>query len=216
MNIQYLFDNTFNDIWEYKAKFSQINFKDWIGLCCPICQKACKYTQIKCYYRYAIDVSPYKKEQVPIARLRCETTGLTFSLLPHQLIPYCQYTVNAICRTILAVYCFQQKGQQGYHGSCLEMDPDCSATPFLILTWARLLETGFNRGHHILHGLFPDKFPTSNETNSIIKKVYLYIQGISDPEFPCLNGVSRAMILFFKKTKNHLFGTSSSERNRSP
>jgi len=216
VNIQYLFDNTFNDIWEYKAKFSQINFHDWIGECCPICDNACEYAQIRCYCRYAIDAFPFKKAKVPIARFRCKTKKKTFSLLPHQLIPYCQYTVNAIIRTILAVYSFQQTGQQGYHGSCLEMDPDCSATPFLILTWARLLETGFNRGHHLLHGLFPDKLPTSNRTKSIIEKIYLYIKGVSEPELPGLNGVSQAMIIFFKKTKNHLFGTSSSERNRSP
>ena len=159
---------------------------------------------------------PFKKEKVPIARFRCQTFKLTFSALPHQLIPYCQYTANAIIKTILEVYNFQKIGQKGYHGSCLQMDPDCSATPFLVLAWVKLLATGFKKGHHILHGLFPGKLPEDNKILSIIEKIYLYIKGICAPEPPGRYGVCQAIILFFKNTNNFLFGRSSSERNRSP
>ncbi|WP_413882267.1 DUF6431 domain-containing protein [Desulfobacula sp.] len=187
-----------------------------MGTHCPVCGKKCNYNEIPPYYRYAIDTNPFKKEKVPIARFRCKIVGLTFSVLPHQLIPYCQYTVNAIIQTLLEVYNFQERGQKGYYGVCLQMDPDCSATPFLILTWAKLLATGLKRGHHILHRLFPGKLPEDNNIFSIIKKIYLYIKGICSPEPPGRFGVSQAMIHFFKNTNNHLFGLSSSDRNRSP
>jgi hypothetical protein len=193
-----------------------VNFQDRIGTHCPVCGKECDYSEIQPYYRYAIDIFPFKKEKVLIARFRCENGGLTFSVLPHQLIPYCQYTVNSIIRALLVVYNFQKKGQQGCHGACLQMDPDCSATPFLLLTWIKLLATGFKRGHHILHGLYPGKLPEENNVISSIKKIYLYIKGISSPEPPGHYGVSQAMIHFFKNTNNHLFGRSSSDRNRSP
>ncbi len=55
--------------------------------------------------------------------------GATFSLLPNQLIPYCQYTVDAVVGTLLKVYEFQQTGQAGYHGVSLELESDCLVTP---------------------------------------------------------------------------------------
>ena len=86
------------------------------------------------------------------------------------------------------------------------MDPNCSATPFLVLAWAKLLATGFEKGHHILHRLFPDKLPEVTKNLSIIERIYLYIEGICAPEIPGRYGVYQASILFFKNTNNHLFG----------
>jgi hypothetical protein len=141
-NIQYQFDNTFANICEYKAQFSNINFQDYIGKKCIICGQENCYTQIKEYYRYAIDLFPFQKEKVPVARFLCNKTGKTFSLLPNQLIPYCQYTVDSMIGTLLKVYHFQTIGQKGYYAATLELDPDCSVTPYLIVTWAMLVLYG--------------------------------------------------------------------------
>ena len=117
---------------------------------CNICGSEDCYTPIREYYRYAIDLFPFKKDRVPVARFLCNSTGRTFSLLPHQLIPYCQYTVDAVVGTLLKVYDFQQIGQTGYHGAILELDSDCSVTRYLIQTWTVLFLSGLMRGHHVL------------------------------------------------------------------
>jgi hypothetical protein len=54
------------------------------------------------YWRYAIELFPdFKKKQIPIARFMCRRRRKTFSLLPIQLIPYFQYTVDAVMGTLL-------------------------------------------------------------------------------------------------------------------
>ena len=151
-----------------------------------------------------------------MARFLCNKTGRTFSLLPHQLIPYCQYTVNAVMGTLLKVYEFQQIGQTGYHGASLELDPDCSVTPFLIRTWAVLLLSGFLRGHHVLHAKFPLPMSEKPDPRDIIKTIYLYLQSISGVDGPNRQSVTTAIRYHFHQTQNYLFGTTSCDRNRPP
>ena len=216
INIQYQFDNTYTDIWEYKDAFSSINFKKKIGKKCIICGKEDCYTQIEEYYRYAIDLFPFKKERVPVARFLCRKTGATFSLLPNQLIPYCQYTVDSIVGTLLKVYKFQQTGQAGYHGAGLELDADCLVTPYLIQTWAALLLHGFLRGHHVLHTKFPFSVSQKLDPRKAVQTIYIYLQSISCVDSPNRRSVIPAIRYHFHQTKKCLFGKTSCERNRSP
>lgn len=75
------------------------------------------------YHRFAIELFPFKKEKVPIARFLCQSTHRTFSLLPHQLIPYCQYTLAAMIQTLLRVNELQKAGYKGfYHAAPLAND----------------------------------------------------------------------------------------------
>ena len=118
--------------------------------------------------------------------------------------------------TLLVVYRFQQMGRTGYYGAILELDPDCSVTPYLIQTWAVLLLTGFLRGHHILH----EKFPLSNDSKpdlkSAVTAIFLYLQGISGKEDPERQSVIPSIRYHYKHTGTFLFGKTSSERSRSP
>jgi hypothetical protein len=136
--IQLPYPNTYKSIWEYKESFlsGQIDFLSFLGPTCPICGKKDCYREITPYWRYAIELFPeFRKEGVPIARFLCGKQESTFSLLPTQLIPYFQYTVNAVIGTLLLVLHYRQMGQKGFHGASVAVDPDSLLTPWLIACW---------------------------------------------------------------------------------
>ena len=83
----------------------EIDFFSYIGEVCPICGRRGCYCRSSSYRRWVVDVFPsYRKGRVEIARFECHTEGGTFSLLPVQLIPYHQYSVQAIlCVVLLAL-----------------------------------------------------------------------------------------------------------------
>lgn len=118
--------------------------------------------------------------------------------------------------TLLEVYRFQQMGQTGYHGASLELDPDCSVTPYLIQTWAVLLLSGFLRGHHILYKKFPLTKAEKPDLKSTVTAIFLYLQGISGSAEPGRQTVMFSIRYHYKHTGTFLFGKTSSERSRSP
>ena len=110
------------------------------------------------YWRYAIELFPgFQKRRIPIARFICRQRGRTFSLLPIQLIPYYQYTVSTVVRTLLfGVGCWQM-GQKGFHGASVkvdEVDPESSITPWLITCWLVAVVKGLRRGHAVLRQFY--------------------------------------------------------------
>lgn len=118
--------------------------------------------------------------------------------------------------TLLMAYRFQQMGQAGYYGASLELDPDCSVSPYLIQTWAVLLLSGFLRGHHILYKKFPLTDAEKPDLKSAVTAIFLYLQGISGKEDPERQSVMPSIRYHYKHTGTFLFGKSSSERSRSP
>lgn len=148
--IQLPYVNKFETIWEYKKAFSlgRIDFFDYIGPACPICGNLDCYKEIEDYWRYAIDLFPeFKKEQVPIARFLCQTRRSTFSLLPIQLIPYFQYTVNAVIGTLFLGVSYWRIGQTGFCGAEASVDPESNVTAWLVIYWLMIVVTGLRRGH---------------------------------------------------------------------
>ena len=96
----------------------------------------------------------FKKERIPIARFVCRSRLRTFSALPTQLIPYHQYTVNAVIGALLLGLQCRQRGQKGYHGATLAVDPESFVTPWLIATWLAMAVLGFRRAHAVLSGFY--------------------------------------------------------------
>jgi hypothetical protein len=151
--IQLPYPNTHESIWEYKEAFlsGQIDFFSFLGPACPVCGKRNCYREITPYWRYAIDLFPqFKKERVPIARFLCNKQEKTFSILPTQLIPYFQYTVNAVIGTLLLGLQYRQTGQKGFHGASVAVDPDSLLTPWLIACWLGVVVLGLRRSHGML------------------------------------------------------------------
>lgn len=109
---------------------------------------------MKPYWRHAIELYPFEKRRIPIARFLCRRKGRTFSLLPEQLIPYVQYTVDAVVRTILLVLEHRRRGRRGFHGASLEVDPDSLVTPWLIACWLAVVHKGLRRAHPILRARY--------------------------------------------------------------
>lgn len=65
--------------------------------CCPICDQANCGAKHGFYYRPAFteDNKSFIPD-IPIQRYKCRTKRITFSLLPHQLIPYSKYPIKTI------------------------------------------------------------------------------------------------------------------------
>jgi hypothetical protein len=148
--IQLPYPNTYESIWEYKESFlsHKIDVLSFLGLACPICGKRECYRKITPYWRYAIDLFPeFKKERIPVARFVCRRRERTFSVLPIQLIPYHQYTVNAVIGALLLGIQCRQMGQKGFHGASVAVDPESLVTPWLIACWLALVALGFRRAH---------------------------------------------------------------------
>jgi hypothetical protein len=214
--IQLPFHNTYRDIWEYQKAFleGRIDFHRFIGAECPTCGKEGCYRQIKEYYRFAIDLFPFRKEKVPIARFLCKTTQRTFSLLAHQLIPYCQYTLAAMIQTLLRVNEFQQAGYKGFYHATGEMHPDCDASPWLVYRWLGIFIIGFRRAHHLLAARFPLRDlglrVTEKKSTGCIMP---YLSAVAaDNAVPSTKDIMSTVIWYGNRTKSHLFGTSSCQR----
>ncbi|MBI4765255.1 MAG: hypothetical protein HY787_11695 [Deltaproteobacteria bacterium] len=82
-----------------------------------------------------------------MARFLCRLKRRTFSLLPIQLAPYCQYTLKAIIGTLLLGLNSRQQGQRGFQGAVLAVDPDSLVTPWLVACWLVLVLGGLKRAH---------------------------------------------------------------------
>jgi hypothetical protein len=113
-----------------------------------LCHRPDCYQPIPPYFRYAQELFPeFKKERIPVARFLCRLKRRTFSLLPIQLAPYCQYTLTAILGTLLLGLGAHQQGQQGFHAAALAVDPDSLVTPWLVACWLVLVLSGLKRAH---------------------------------------------------------------------
>ncbi|MFH1952482.1 MAG: hypothetical protein ABIL06_12790 [Pseudomonadota bacterium] len=151
--IQLPYDNTFESIWEYKESYlsGRIDFFSIIGPVCPICGDIDCYRQIFPYFRYAIELFPeFNKERIPIARFLCQRHGGSFSMLPIQLIPYLQYTANAVIGTLLLGFQYWQMGRRGFYGASVEVDADSLVTPWLVACWLAIVARGLRRAHAVL------------------------------------------------------------------
>ena len=160
----------------------------------------------------------FRKERIPVARFLCRQRQRTFSLLPVQLIPYFQYTVGAVLGTLLLGWGYSQKGQGGFWGASLAVDPDSLVTPWLVAFWLAAFLRGLRRGHAVL-GRFYDlaeirnskKLDPWEEAAGYFRALGLKAAMISQPPWmPWVRHYSQA-------THQFLFGTPSQQRgpNRS-
>ncbi len=129
----------------------EIDFLSFIGPVCPICGTDHCYRPISPYWRNAIELLPsFKKERIPIARFLCRKQQSTFSLLPVELIPYIQYTVDAVVATLRFGLGCWHKGQRGFYGAAVQVDPDSSVNPWLVAFWLVLIVRGLRGAHAVL------------------------------------------------------------------
>lgn len=217
--IQLPYSNTFKTIWEYKESFlsGRIDFSSSIGPKCPLCGGLHCYRQISPYLRYAVELFPeFKKKRIPVARFLCRKTGKTFSLLPIQLIPYFQYTVDTVLGTLIMGLGCRQTGQRGFHGASVKVDPESLVTPWLVACWLMTVLKGLQRAHAVLGqwydltaiSITPQRPMGWEEVSS-----YLLCFGWN-PRRHCRPVLFEVLHRYSRTTKRFLFGIPSQKRMR--
>jgi hypothetical protein len=99
-----------------------------------------------------IELFPYRRELVPIARFQCRTTGKTFSLLPTELVPYHLYTLESMVRLVLAVAESRRSSGRGVAMTVIDKASDSDVSPWLVACWIRDFVVGLERARHVLRG----------------------------------------------------------------
>ena len=167
------------------------------------------------YWRFAVDLYPFQKRRIPVARFLCKRKGCTFSLLPEQLIPYVQYTVDAVVRTILLVLAYRRRGQRGFHGASLEVDPDSLVSPWLIACWMAVVLKGLRRAHPVLRGRYDlSGVRTTGGEESLGRELQLYFTAFGawpPPAGP--EALVAAARNYSRQTGGFLLGTPSQLRS---
>jgi hypothetical protein len=169
------------------------------------------------YWRYAIELFPeFKKKRIPIARFLCQKHRRTFSLLPIQLIPYFQYTVDAVVGTLLLGMGCWQMGQKGFHGASVkvdEVDPESLITPWLVACWLVMVVRGLRRGHAALRRLYDlDGVRTLEKAKGWQEAAtYLVAFGLK-PKMDSHAILMEVLGRYSRRTGQFLFGTPSQYR----
>lgn len=174
------------------------------------------------YWRYAIELFPdFKKKRIPIARFLCRHRRKTFSLLPIQLIPYFQYTVEAVIGTLLLGMGCWQTGQRGFYGASVAMDPESLTTPWLIACWLAAVVQSLRRNHAVLRQYYDLNHISTPDRGGVWEEAAAYLAafGLSirpDHGRPKIEGRSLLMGLvcrYSRATGQFLFGTPSQYRS---
>jgi hypothetical protein len=175
-----------------------------------LCHRPECYQAIPPYWRYAQELFPaFKKERIPVARFLCRLKRRTFSLLPIQLAPYCQYTVTAIIGTLLLGLTVREQGQQGFQGAVLAVDPDSPITPWLVACWLVLVLNGLKRAHAWLRPWYDLNGIRTQRAWEQIRGYFLAL-GWEAPGSRFIEVLYR----YSRTTRQFLFGTPSQQRFR--
>lgn len=134
-------------------------------------------------------------------------------MLPIQLIPYIQYTVAAVIGTLLLGFGLWQRGQRGFFGASVEVDPDSLVTPYLIVCWLQVVLRGFRRAHPVLGRFFDLSSLRTSERGSTWDEVggYFLVFGWK-PDIPFVPLLFKLLHLYSQKARYFLFGTPSQHR----
>jgi hypothetical protein len=143
----------------------------------------------------------------------CGREDSTFSLLPIQLIPYFQYTVNSVIGTLLIGFGWYRMGQRGFYGASIDVDPDSDVTPWLIVCWLKVVLLGFRRAHSVL-GRFYDLSGMRTCRSAVAWKEvagYFLAFGLK-PDMPWAPLLFKLSNRYSRQTRLFLFGTPSQQR----
>lgn len=153
--IQLIYCNSFPTIWEYARAMEEQSI-DWDGVLghrCALCGRACRFRQITAYSRRVVELFPeFRDSTLQVARFQCQGPAkLTFSMLPHQLVPYHQYTAESIAWAVWFVA--ELNGAEvpaPWDRALGRLPADANVTPWLLRCWLVLLLRGLRRGHAVL------------------------------------------------------------------
>jgi len=149
-----------------------------------------------------------------VARFLCRLLRLTFSLLPTQLAPYCQYTLAAIIGALLLGLASRQQGEQGFQGAVLAVDPDSLVTPWLVACWLVLVRSGLQRAHAVLRQWYDlSGIRTAQRPGAVWEEVAAYFLSLGwNPEIRWGPRLQDLLNRFSRTTKRFLWGIPAQQR----
>jgi len=119
--------------------------------------------------------------------------------------------VAAVIGTLLLGYGWWQKGQKGFWGASVEVDPDSLITPYLIVFWLRVIAQGFRRAHHVLKRFYD--LSNVRTTNEIWEEVGGYFTAFDlQPRVSWGLPLSSLLHRYSVSSPQFLFGTPSQHR----
>jgi hypothetical protein len=142
-----------------------------------------------------------------VARFLCRLKRRTFSLLPIQLAPYCQYTLTAIIGTLLLGLNGREQGQQGFQVAVLAVDPDSLITPWLVACWLVLVLNGLKRAHAWLRHWYDLNGIRTQRAWEQVRGYFLALGWTSPGSRPI-----EVLHQYSRTTKQFLFGIPSQQR----
>jgi hypothetical protein len=215
-NIQLPFNNKFHSVWEYQIAIEakEIDFIAEVGKVCPVCGTGCGFRKVTYYARNVVDLIECREGKVLIPRFQCRKKLLTFSLLPHQLVPYHKYTLASIVLAVAVVFRFRQEcGAVGLEASLAGLSPEYGVTTWLLRCWVNLFVKGLRCAHHVLsRRLDFTHIRSGGSWDKLVIEVgqYLLAVGIINPG-NCA-GIHAVAVSYSRATGNFLIGTPSQLR----
>jgi hypothetical protein len=215
--IQLVYDNRFSSVFEYEDSFieKKIDWRSVVGEACPVCGQTGCWREISPYDRTAIELFPFRKGKVSIARFQCRKTMRTFSLLPYQLAPYHQYTIESMIWALLLWYEIHEEAAGGASKAADELPADSSVTPWLLRHWLGVVALGLRSGHSVLRDWYElSGIHSGDRPDEMLREVYSYCLCFGSRGPPNRLSLRAAMRRLGSVAGRHLVGVPSQERRR--
>lgn len=215
--IQLCYVNSFGSIWEYAsaARDGTIAYESAIGVSCPICGGHPCHRPIAPYNRWVVELFPFRRERVPVARFQCRRTLKTFSMLPFQLAPYHQYTVATMLTALVLAQQVLIEDGKGLGQTVLELPVESLVTTWLLRCWLGKVLKGLRRAHaelavgHDLVGIC-----TGRGLHDDLSEVRFYLTAFSGRGPPGCRSANHLIEHHARRTRRFLVGAPSHVRGR--
>jgi hypothetical protein len=215
--------NNFETVWECASAIEDqsIDWRSVIDTQCPICHLENCWREITPYRRLVIELFPFREETIAVPRFLCRNTGRTFSLLPHFLAPYHQYTVASMLFALLLAAACRPDGILSLFAAAEKLiAEDSRVTGFLLGTWLVLCVTGLRRERAELARWADLSSCQSAKSKSgfltELNEVCLAL-GVRGPcgegELPSQRGLNQVLERHARTTRRFLFGVPSQDRS---
>jgi hypothetical protein len=182
-----------------------------------VCRSACGFRSIQPYTRTVIEIFPvYRQEQVLVVRFQCLSVLRTFSLLPHQLVPYHQYTAESIVWAVWFVAHLCHVGSSApWSGGLNALSGETNVTAWLMRCWLYLLQRGFRGGHAVLMSLVDlSRVRTGGQVVEHLREVHAYLAALGIRAPPPKVRMTPWLKLYGLREHRFLLGTPSQQRTR--
>lgn len=122
--------------------------------------------------------------------------------------------MGAVVRTLLTGLELRHRGQQGFYGASLTVDPDSSVTPWLVCCWLAVILTGLRRAHPVLASRYDLSGIRSAAGRALELDGYMRALGLWPPGQ--VEGLVTVVTRYSRPSGRFLFGNPSQLRRPRP